>query len=103
MRRLLLVLSWAVSHGSAAFTLAGIPCGKQGGGTELRQGRIKGGMATNISKYPYAVSLQTANREHLCGGSLVKTPNQRARKFKFVSMTALQSDYFLNYLINSVF
>ena len=76
MKAILFILSsWAVSPGAKAAAagrnLAGIPCGKPGGGSDLRQGRIMGGTAANIIEFPYAVSLQTAQGVHFCGGSLV--------------------------------
>jgi hypothetical protein len=73
MRVILLVITWAVSPGAAAAgrNLARIPCGKPGSDAKFRQGRIMGGTSANILEFPYAVSLQTAQGEHFCGGSLV--------------------------------
>ena len=76
---ILLVLSWAVSPGALAAVgrnLAGIPCGRPGGGPDFRQSRIMGGTAAEINEFPYAVSLQTARGEHFCGGSLVKSTGE---------------------------
>ena len=78
MRVFLLVLSWAVSPGTAAAgrNLARIDCGRVPRGKEAKfTSYIAGGSNVLITEYPHAVSLQYREKgnkgAHICGGSSV--------------------------------